>query len=120
MKAAREHIVPLSDSAIALLGARPMRASVSRRASRPTPVEMAMLELVRGMIGNGYTVHGFRSTFRDWCREQTNFPRELAELTLAHVNKDKTEAAYARGAAVERRRQLMDEWAEFCASAITD
>ena len=56
------------------------------------------------MKGNGYTVHGFRSAFRDWCREQTNFPRELAELALAHVNNDKTERAYARGAAVERRR----------------
>ena len=80
---------------------------------------MAMLELVRGTIGNGYTVHGFRSAFRDWCREQTSFPRELAELALAHVNKDKTEEAYARGPAVDRRRRLMDAWAKFCMSNVT-
>jgi len=75
---------------------------------------MAMLELVRGMIGNGVTVHGFRSAFRDWCRERTNYPREIVELALAHVNKDKTEAAYARGDAVEKRRAIMQAWADFC------
>jgi integrase len=121
MKAGREHIVPLSDQAIQLLG-RPTDDGLlflGAQADRPLS-NMAMLELVRGIIGNGYTVHGFRSTFRDWCREQTSFPRELAELALAHINKDKTEAAYARGAAVKRRRQLMNEWAQFCLSDVTD
>jgi len=120
MKAGREHVVPLSDCAMQLLGPPIDDAYLfpGARAGRPLS-NMAMLELVRGTTGDGYTVHGFRSTFRDWCREQTNFPRELAELTLAHINKDKTEAAYARGAAVERRRELMDGWAKFCTSDIT-
>jgi integrase len=117
MKAGREHIVPLSDQAMQLLGQPTDDGYLFPGAYAGRPLSnMAMLELLRGTVGNGYTVHGFRSTFRDWCREQTNFPRELAELALAHVNKDKTEAAYARGAAVERRRQLMDGWARFCAS----
>ena len=72
---------------------------------------MAMLELLRGMDGNGYTVHGFRSSFRDWCAEQTNYPRELAEAALAHALKDKTEAAYQRGDLLEKRRRLMRAWA---------
>jgi hypothetical protein len=55
-----------------------------------------------------------RSTFRDWCAEQTNYPRELAEAALAHVLNDKTEAAYQRGDLLEKRRRLMAEWAAFC------
>jgi integrase len=62
----------------------------------------------------GLTVHGFRSTFRDWAAEQTNFPRELAEASLAHVLRDKTEAAYQRRDMLDRRRTLMDAWATFC------
>jgi integrase len=117
MKAGREHIVPLSDRAMQLLGQPPNDGLLfpSAQAGRPLS-NMAMLELVRGTMGNGYTVHGFRSAFRDWCREQTNSPRELAELALAHVNKDKTEEAYARGPAIERRRRLMVAWAKFCTS----
>jgi integrase len=64
--------------------------------------------------GNGATVHGFRSTFRDWCAESTNHPRELAEAALAHTLKDKTEAAYQRGDLLEKRRRLMTDWAAFC------
>ena len=77
---------------------------------------MAMLELLRGMDGNGYTVHGFRSSFRDWCAEQTNYARELAEAALAHVLKDKTEAAYQRGDLFEKRRKLIRAWAGYCTS----
>jgi integrase len=62
------------------------------------------------------TVHGFRSTFRDWAAECTNFPREIAEAALAHVLRDKTEAAYQRGDMLERRRMLMQAWAKFCTS----
>jgi integrase len=62
----------------------------------------------------GLTVHGFRSTFRDWTAEQTVFPREVAEAALAHVVGDKTEAAYQRGDMLTRRRKLMEEWATFC------
>ena len=73
-----------------------------------------MLELVRGMRGKGATVHGFRSTFRDWAGNETNFPRELAEHALAHVIGDKAEQAYRREAAVERRRKLMEAWSSYC------
>ena len=58
--------------------------------------------------------HGFRSTFRDWCAEATNYPREVAEAALAHTLRDKTEAAYQRGDLMEKRRRLMAEWAMFC------
>lgn len=77
---------------------------------------MAMLELVRGMDSRGLTVHGFRSTFRDWAGEQTNFPKDLAEAALAHVTKDDTEAAYARGDLLDKRRRLMAAWARYCAA----
>ena len=60
------------------------------------------------------TVHGFRSTFRDWCAEQTQYPREIAEAALAHVLSDKTEAAYQRGDLLERRRLLMQSSADYC------
>ena len=73
---------------------------------------MAMLQLLKGMHP-GQTVHGFRSSFRDWAAEQTDFPREVAEAALAHVLGDKVEAAYRRGDLFEKRRQLMDAWAKF-------
>jgi integrase len=76
---------------------------------------MSMLEQLRGMRP-GLTVHGFRSTFRDWTAERTAFPREIAEAALAHVLKDKTEAAYQRGDLLEKRRRLMVAWAGFCAA----
>jgi integrase len=59
-------------------------------------------------------VHGFRSTFRDWCAEATHCPRELAEAALGHALRDKVEAAYQRGDVLERRHRLMNEWAAFC------
>jgi integrase len=60
------------------------------------------------------TAHGFRSSFRDWCGEATNFPREVAEAALAHVIGDKAEQAYRRGDALEKRRALMEAWATWC------
>jgi integrase len=60
------------------------------------------------------TIHGFRSTFRDWCAEQTNFPAEVAEMALAHTVGDKVEAAYRRGDLYQKRRQLAEAWAAFC------
>jgi integrase len=120
IKAEREHRVPLSDRAIAILDALPREPGndhlfIGARAGKGLS-DMAMLELLRGMAGNGYTVHGFRSSFRDWCAEQTNYPRELAEVALAHALKDKTEAAYQRGDLLEKRRRLMRDWARYCAS----
>jgi integrase len=74
---------------------------------------MTMLKLLRTMVHEEITVHGFRSTFRDWCAEQTSFPREIAEAALAHVLSDKTEAPYQRGDMFERRKKLMQAWANF-------
>jgi integrase len=74
------------------------------------PLSNMVLEMVLRRMGvHGATVHGFRSSFRDWCGEETNFPREIAEAALAHVTGDKAERAYGRGDALEKRRQLMAE-----------
>jgi integrase len=78
---------------------------------------MAMLVLLERMKRKDLTVHGFRSTFRDWTAEQTDYPREVAEMALTHTIDDKVEAAYRRGDLFEKRRRLMDEWARFCAQA---
>ena len=80
---------------------------------------MAMLELLRGMNGDGLTVHGFRSTFRDWAGDRTNFAREVIEHALAHRIKDKAEASYRRSAALEKRRKLMEAWAQYCSAPAT-
>jgi integrase len=72
-----------------------------------------MGKTLRRMGVTGATVHGFRSSFRDWCGEETTFPREIAEAALAHVTGDKAERAYRRGDALEKRRALMDAWAAF-------
>ena len=74
---------------------------------------MSMLMLLRRMGRSDLTTHGFRSTFRDWVAEQTNFPREVAEAALAHVVGDKVEAAYRRGDLFEKRRSLMDQWTAY-------
>jgi integrase len=75
---------------------------------------MSMLMMLRRMGRGDLTAHGFRSTFRDWAAERTNFPREVAEAALAHVVGDRTEAAYRRGDLFEKRRRLMDAWAAQC------
>jgi integrase len=116
MKAGREHLVPLSERAVAILAEQPQSGEFvfeGRKAGAPLS-NMAMLELMRDMRGKGATVHGFRSTFRDWAGNETNFPRELAEHALAHVIGDQAEQAYRREAAVERRRKLMAAWAAYC------
>jgi integrase len=120
MKAGRPHRIPLSEPVLALLAALP-RASDGEDFIFPgarkgaSLSNMAMLETLRGMEGErGLTVHGFRSSFRDWAAERSNFPREIAEAALAHVLKDKTEAAYQRGDLLEKRRRLMGAWASFC------
>jgi integrase len=76
-----------------------------------------MWGLLREKMGVEATVHGFRSTFADWAVEQTDFPREVREMALAHAVGDRVEAAYRRGDLFEKRRQLTEAWASFCASA---
>jgi integrase len=120
MKADREHRVPLSDRACAIV--KRMANSAENdfvfpgRKQDSSLSNMAMLELVRGMKFGAITVHGFRSTFRDWAGECTPHPRECIEFALAHTLKDKTEAAYFRGDLFEKRRLLMNDWASFCQS----
>jgi integrase len=75
---------------------------------------MAMLQLLKRMGRSDLSVHGFRSTFRDWVAEQTSFPSFVAEAALAHVIADKVEAAYRRGALMQKRRKLMEAWASYC------
>ena len=110
MKAGKEHRVPLSDRAIAVLSSVPRNGS-----DMIFPLSnMAMLELLKGVAGNGYTTHGFRSSFRDWAGDHTNYSREVVEQALAHTIQNKVEAAYRRGDALQKRRHLMDDWARFC------
>jgi integrase len=120
MKAGRDHRVPLSKRALAILeaptssNAKDAFVFEGQKAGRPLS-NMAMLKLLERMGRSDLTVHGFRSTFRDWAAERTNFPNEVVEMALAHVVEDKTEAAYRRGDLFEKRRRLMEQWADFCA-----
>ena len=118
MKAGRPHRVPLSDDAIALLsGLSDHRQSdfvfPGQKEKRPLS-PMAMEMQLRRMKLDDVTVHGFRSSFRDWAGEETSHPREIAEAALAHVVGDATERAYRRGDALEKRRILMIDWSQFC------
>ena len=119
MKAGREHRVALSPQAVALLRdvSRTESAWVfpGERKGRPLS-NMAMSMVLRRMGHDDLTVHGFRSTFRDWAAETTNHPREVAEAALAHTISDKVEAAYRRGDLLGRRRHLMEEWASACST----
>jgi integrase len=81
--------------------------------------QMALLMLLRRLGRTDLTVHGFRSTFADWCAERTNFASELREMALAHAVGNKVEAAYRRGDLFEKRRQLGEAWARFCTTPIT-
>nr|WP_198046031.1 site-specific integrase [Novosphingobium aquimarinum] len=118
MKMAKEHRIPLSDAAIALLRGN-LRIQGNEyvfpgvRNGKPLS-NMAMLQMLRGMReGAGLTVHGFRSTFRDWITETTLHPDTIAEQALAHTITNKVERAYRRGDAFERRRDLMQQWADY-------
>jgi integrase len=119
MKAKREHRVPLTDAALRVMGKRPKDGGfLFVGATQRKPLSnMAMLTLLKRMGHDDLTVHGFRSTFRDWAAETTSFTREVAEAALAHTLSDKTEAAYRRGDLFEKRRKLMQAWANFCSSA---
>ena len=118
MKAGREHRVPLSGRVVAILrelaeaDARPF---VFPGQARNKPLSnMAMDMMLRRMKRDAATVHGFRSSFRDWAGNVSNFPREIAETALSHVIGDKAEQAYRRSDALEKRRKLMEAWATFC------
>lgn len=119
MKGRREHRVPLSDAAMAILAELwAMRAGayvfLGTKAGQPIGESTLLRELRR--LGHGdLTVHGFRSCFRDWAAERTAYPREVVEMAMAHAVSNKVEAAYRRGDLFEKRRQLMAAWARACA-----
>lgn len=118
IKAGREHRVPLTGSATTLLSRMKKLGSDTYafpggKTKRPLS-NMALTAVLRRMKRDDLTVHGFRSTFRDWAAECTNVPREVAEMALAHAIPDKVEAAYRRGDLFEKRRKLMDDWAAYC------
>lgn len=120
MKAKKEHRVPLSDRALEILASLPREKGVDYvflgdKKGQPLS-NMSLLMTLRRMKRDDLTTHGFRSTFRDWAAEQTAYPNELLEMALAHTVSDKTEAAYRRGDMMEKRRRLMQDWAEFCAT----
>lgn len=125
MKAAKEHRVPLTEAALALLGQRakgsPDEALIFGSEAKPgKPIsDMSMTAVLRRMERADITVHGFRSTFRDWAGETTGFHREVIEAALAHGIKDKAEAAYARSDLFDKRRKLMEAWASIAAADAT-
>lgn len=116
MKAGIEHNIPLSSRAIELLG-EPGDGLIfpSRKSGRALSDMTLSMPLRRADVG--YTMHGFRSSFRDWCGEATSTPREVAEACLAHAVGSTVERAYARSDLLEKRRAVMDQWASFCCGA---
>jgi integrase len=115
MKAQREHRVPLSPRALEILKALPRESDFVFPDGRDRALSnKAMLRLLVKRMARPVTVHGFRSCFRVWAAEQTNFPSEVAEAALAHVVSNKVIEAYRRTDFFDRRRRLMDEWARFC------
>lgn len=120
MKSGREHRVPLSPATLAVLSrvreTTTQHAHIFPNLTRGRPLSnMAMLKQLERMKLPDLTVHGFRSTFRDWAADRTNYPGEVAEMALAHAIGDKVEAAYRRGDLFDKRRRLMNDWADFCA-----
>ena len=122
MKAGKEHRVPLSDAALALLKGLPRlrgNAHVFPGARKERPLSNAAMMMALRRLGRGdLTMHGFRSTFRDWAAERTLYPREVCEMALAHRIADGAEAAYWRGDMFEKRRALMAEWAHYAMSQV--
>ena len=116
MKAEREHRVPLSAAAVTLLEGQPKGKSDGLVFPAPRGGElsdMTMTKVLRDMEVPAVP-HGFRSTFRDWASERTNYPRDVAEMALAHTVGTKVELAYRRGDLFDKRRRMMAEWATFC------
>ncbi|MEN8131865.1 MAG: integrase arm-type DNA-binding domain-containing protein [Pseudomonadota bacterium] len=119
MKSGRDHRVPLTEPVLAILKKLPEAGDFVFPGQRYGKhlSNTAMLKVLKDDLGYAnLTVHGFRSSFRDWAAEMTAYPRELAEAQLAHVLSDKTEAAYQRGDMFEKRRRMLDDWSKFCAT----
>lgn len=123
MKAGEDHRVPLTDEMLSII--EPLKAMESEFVfegqKRHQPLSnMSMLMLLRRINVDGATVHGFRSTFRDWASEVANAPREIAEKSLAHSVGSEVERAYARSDLLEKRRDLMNKWSQFVSSSCSE
>ena len=116
MKAGKDHRVPLSDPALAILKELPRfeGSDFIFSAPRGGPLSDMSISAVTRRMGVNAVPHGFRSTFKDWCRSTTSFPDEVSELALAHVSNDATRAAYARDELLQQRGLLMVAWAKYC------
>ena len=117
MKADKEHVIPLSAEAVEIIKTLPRMAGRDHlftgvKSGRPLS-DMVFSQLMKRMERTGITTHGFRSTFRDWAAELTGFSREVIEHALAHQLKDKAEAAYFRSNLLDKRRELMNKWADY-------
>lgn len=113
-KSNRAHKVPLSEQVLALLETLPKGGEYLFPNRNRRPIGDAIVSRTPKKLGHDVTAHGFRATFRTWAQEQTSFPEEVAELSLAHVNTDATRAAYARGQMLPARAELMQAWATYC------
>ncbi len=121
MKAAREHRVPLTEDAAAVLKAAKVLAGSSAYVfpgHKGAPISSGSMERILDRLKIAVTVHGFRSTFSDWAAETTEHPREIVEAALAHIVGSATERAYRRGDVLERRRRLMDDWSRYLMSKV--
>ncbi|MDX0966499.1 tyrosine-type recombinase/integrase [Sinorhizobium medicae] len=118
MKGGREHRVPLTDRVLAVLTEMQKRSVndfVFPGSKANTPISnMTMSKVMKTYEADAFTVHGFRSAFRDWASEETDFQGEVAEAALAHITGDETERAYRRGDVLEKRRKLMEAWETYC------
>ena len=121
MKGGRDHRIPLSERAIEiLLHVKMLNGSYVFQGTKGGPLSgMAMSMLLRRMETD-VTVHGFRSSFRDWAAETTGYPHEVCEMALAHTIGNKAEAAYRRGDLFEKRRRLMADWSAYCTEEVSD
>ena len=116
MKMKREHRAALNAEAVTLLESLPRTGDLIFPNTKGDMLsDMTLTAVLRRMNRSDITAHGFRSTFRDWCSERTNYPRDVAEMALAHAIGDKVEAAYRRGDLFEKRRRMMREWGKFSA-----
>ena len=128
MKAGREHRVPLSDQALAVIAEMSQARTSDDAAAHIFPgqsetrplSDMSLTAVLRRMERGDLTAHGFRSTFKDWAAESTDYPAELSEMALAHTIGSKVEAAYRRGDLFEKRRQLMADWGAYCGPVTVD
>lgn len=115
MKTGKAHVVPLNSAAVLMLEEVPRLGKYVFTGGRGGQISDVMVSKVPKTLGHNVTAHGFRSTFKDWARTHTTYADEVSELALAHVNDDKTRAAYARDGLIVKRRALMNDWATYCA-----